>query len=237
VDGVGSSIIGWSQSGWPLTVYQMGTGRLRLFIMGAQHGGPEANTSVLTAMLIEHFGYNQHTIPSNVTMYFMPEANPDGLAMGSRQYVSGVDPNRNWPTADWWPDAYDSNGRLREGLGGPAPFSEQESIAVGNWLWDKWPTFTINYHSVGGFLLGGGPGLGGELAQIMQWTAGYGGSGGGGGGGGGRLGYRATGNMNGWQRGVGMASCIIELGSTWDLEFDRNLAGIKAVLERMRQEG
>ena len=41
--------------------------------------------------------------------------------LGSRQYLSGVDPNRNWPSSDWETDAYDSLGRYYYGLGGPGP--------------------------------------------------------------------------------------------------------------------
>ena len=43
----------------------------------------------------------------------MPVANPDGLADGSRQFLSGVDPNRNWGGSDWRSDAFDSNAVFR----------------------------------------------------------------------------------------------------------------------------
>jgi hypothetical protein len=192
------------------------------------------NTTELTRLLMTHLTANPSAIPSNVMVFAMPEGNPDGLANGSRQYESGVDPNRNWAGADWQSDAYDSNGQYRPGLGGPAPFSEPETAALGNWLWDVRPHFTINYHSVGGFMFGGGDGLAGELAVLYSEASGYPRPTGNGG----RspLTYRATGNMQGWQRSVGMGGCLIELASVRDPEFDRNLAGLQAVLARLGAE-
>src|SRR3990172_13394184 len=228
-----ASVIGWSQLGGPLTVHRYGGGPLRLFILGGQHGGPEANTTHLAQMLMAHLTENPGEIPPNVTVDIMPQGNPDGLLTGSRQYLSGVDPNRNWATPDWQSDAYDSYGRYTPGLGGPSPFSEPETVALGNWLWSVWPHYTINYNSAGGFMFGGGEGLAGELSDVYSEASGYPRPTGGGTGGGSPLGYRATGNMNGWARSVGMGGCLIELASATDPELDRNLAGLRAVLARL----
>ncbi len=234
-----TSIIGWSQGGRPLTVHRYGQGPLRTFILGGQHGAPEANTTELAHLLMDHLAGKPSEIPLNVTVYVMPEGNPDGLATGSRLYMSGVDPNRNWPSPDWGSDAYDSNGSYRLGLGGPEPFSEQETVALANWLWRIRPYFTINYHSAGGFMFGGGDGLAGELAELYAQASGYPRPTAGGGAGSFRspLGYRATGHMNGWQRSVGMGGCLIELTSPYSPELGRNLAGVRAVLTRLGSEG
>ena len=231
--------MGTSQGGRPLIVYRYGYGSLRLFILGGQHGGPEANTTRLAGMLREYFYEKPSEIPPSVTIYVMPEGNPDGLAMGSRLYMSGVDPNRNWAGPDWQSDAYDSNGLFRPGLGGPQPFSEPETTALADWLLRARPHFTINYHSAGGFMFGGGEGLAGELAGLYAQASGYPRPTGGGGAGSFRspLTYRATGHMNGWQRTVGMGGCLIELTTPHDPEFNRNFAGVRAVLERLQDEG
>lgn len=231
-----ASVIGWSQWGQPLTVHRLGNGPLHLFILGGQHGGPEANTTELAQMLMAHLTENPTEIPPHVTVDIMPEGNPDGLLTGSRQFISGVDPNRNWATLDWQSDAYDSYGRFRRGLGGAAPFSEQETEALGNWLWGVWPKYIINYHCAGGFMFGGGEGLEGELSELYSQASGYPRPTAGPGGGGSPLSYRATGNMNGWTRSVGMGGCLIELASATDPEFDRNLAGVRAVLARLGAE-
>lgn len=230
--------VGRSQLGHPLAVHRFGGGRHRLFILGGQHGGPEVNTVHLARMLMAHFAENPTAIPPSVSLFVMPEGNPDGVLIGSRQYVSGVDPNRNWGSPDWQSDAYDSNGQYRPGLGGPEPFSEPETAALAHWLWQTWPVFTINYHSVGGFMFGGGEGLPGELSAIYAEASGYPRpTAGGGGSGRSPLTYRATGNMNGWMRSVGMGGCLVELASSTDPEFQRNLAGVRAVLDRLAAEG
>lgn len=215
-------------------MYRFGDGARKLFILGGQHGGPEANTTELARNLMGRLAENPGDIPPNVSVFVMPEGNPDGLAAGVRQYTSGVDPNRNWGSSDWQSDAYDSNGRFRPGLGGSEPFSEQETSALGNWMWRIWPDFIINYHSAGGFMFGGGEGLQGELADRYAQASGYPRPTGGGG----RspLPYRATGNLNGWARGVGMGGCLIELTSPSDPEFNRNLAGVQAVLARLGEQ-
>src|SRR5690606_18141833 len=114
------------------------------------HGGPEANTILLVERLQQHFLDHPEEIPPGLGLDFLAEANPDGAAAGMRQYLSGVDPNRNWGSADWQSDAWDSSGVFRPGLGGPAPFSEQETRALRDRLLASRPALVINYHSAGG---------------------------------------------------------------------------------------
>lgn len=233
-----TSVLGYSQGGLPLVVHHYGNGGApyRIFVLGAHHGGPEANTQELTRGLMAYFEANPWEIPSNVALDFMPEGNPDGLAVGSRQFLSGVDPNRNWNVPGWEPDAYDSNGRFRYGLGGTEPMSEQETKALADYLYWTHPVYLVNYHCQGGFMFGGGPGIGDELAWLYSQASGFrlpvssGVPGGGS-----RLGYRVTGAMNGWLRGQGIGSSLIELSTTWDPELDRNLKGLRAVLQRLAQ--
>ncbi|MDP8922272.1 MAG: twin-arginine translocation signal domain-containing protein [Chloroflexota bacterium] len=219
--------IGSSQGGLPLIVYHLGDGPTRVLILGGQHGGPEANTIELAHLLLAHFVENPSELPAELTLDILPDANPDGTVAGIRQYLSGVDPNRNWGGPDWQSDAYDSNGRFRPGLGGPAPFSEQETRALADWMLQTRPALTVNYHSAGGFMFGGRDGLAGELTAAYADASGYpvptpgGGS---------PLSYRATGSSNVWARSVGLNGLFIELTTPYVAEFERNLAGLRAVL-------
>ena len=222
-----TTIIGESQRGRPLVVHHLGSGATPLFILGGQHGGPEANTVQLVKQLLAHFEANPHEIPPNARLDILLEGNPDGLAAGSRQFASGVDPNRNWGGPEWQSDAADSNGTFRIGLGGPEPFSEPETQALRSYLMATRPAFVINYHSRGGFILGGRAGTSGALADAFATASGYhrptpgGGTG---------LGYRATGSMNVWMGTEGLGGILVELTTSTDPEFARNLAGIRAVL-------
>jgi hypothetical protein len=122
-----ATVIGTSQTGSMLTLYELGTGPKRVLILGGQHGGPEANTVELVNRVLGYFADNPDAIPAGVELDILPVANPDGLAGGIRQFADGVDPDRNWGGSDWRPDAFDSNAVFRVGLGGPEPFSEPET--------------------------------------------------------------------------------------------------------------
>jgi murein peptide amidase A len=222
--------IGTSQAGEPLVVHHLGDGPKRLLIIGGQHGGPEANTVELVTRLEAHFRDSPDELPSTVGLDLLPVANPDGLALGVRQYLSGVDPNRNWGGSDWQADGYDSNGRLRAGLGGSAPFSEPETQALAGYVLQTRPAFVINYHSAGGFLFGPRGGPGADEAAAFADASGYywptpGAPS--------PLSYRATGSMNVWLRDVGVPGILVELTSARNPELDRNLAGVRAVLAQL----
>jgi len=223
--------IGFSQGGQPLVLRHFGDAKNRVLILGGQHGGPEANTIRLVELLTEHFVTTPGEVPGSVGLDILAITNPDGATVGTRQYLSGVDPNRNWGGPDWAPDASDSNGQFRRGLGGPAPFSEQETQALADWMLANRPLLTVNYHSAGGFMFGTRDGIGAELTELYVNASGYYAPTPGGGGS--PLTYRATGSLNVWARSVGLNTLFIELSTPSITEFDRNLAGLRAVLPRL----
>jgi hypothetical protein len=226
------SVIGTSQNGSPLEMYSLGSGSRRVLALGGQHGGPEANTVELVGGLLDYFDANPDTLPEGIELDVLVVANPDGLAAGSRQFASGVDPNRNWGSSDWRADAFDSNAAFRTGLGGPEPFSEQETRALADWILEHRPAFIVNYHSAGGFMFGARDGFAGELSGAYADGSGYywpaptpsGGQ---------RspLAYQASGSMNVWLRENGIPAVLVELSTPHSTEIERNLAGLKAALD------
>ena len=223
------TVIGFSQGGLPLVVHHLGDGARRVLVVGGQHGGPEANTIRLADGLLTYFADHPEELPAAAGLDFLTAANPDGAESGSRQFLSGVDPNRNWGSADWQADAWDSNGLFRPGLGGPSPFSEPETRALRGWILDSRPELVINYHSAGGFMFGGQ----GEVVEAYAEASGYrrptpGGPS--------PLGYRVTGSMNVWLREQGLPGILIELTSPYNPEIERNLAGLRAVLRVLSPE-
>jgi Zinc carboxypeptidase len=221
-------IIGYSQGGQPLIIQHLGSGQTHVLILGGQHGGPERNTVQLVEGLYDYFSSNPEQIPSGVELDLLSMANPDGVADGSRQFLSGVDPNRNWGGPDWRSDAYDSNARFRVGLGGPEPFSEQETRALADWVLRVHPALVVNYHSAGNFMFGGRDGLAGDISTAYADASGYywpqpgrGSS---------PLPYQASGSMNVWLRETGIPGILVELSTPSTSEISRNLAGLKASL-------
>jgi hypothetical protein len=182
--------------------------------------------------LLEYFDANPTDVPAGFQLDIMPVGNPDGLATGTRQFVDGVDPNRNWGGSDWRADAFDSNAVFRTGLGGPEPFSEPETQALANWVLTNRPAFIVNYHSAGGFMFGSRDGVAGELSSAYADASGYAWPSPGGGSPGQRspLPYQASGSMNVWLRETGIPAILVELATLRGTEIERNLAGVKAVL-------
>ena len=220
--------IGFSKGGQPLVVQHLGEASSRVLIIGGQHGAPEANTIELVKRLTEYFVDHRDELSPGLMLDILAVANPDGATAGSRQYLNGVDPNRNWGGPDWQSDGWDSNGRFTPGIGGPEPFSEQETRALADWMLKTRPVLTVNYHSAGGFLLAGRDGQVGELSEAYANASGYwrpqpgpGSS---------PLPYRATGSLNVWARSVGLNTLFIELSTPSAIEYDRNLAGLRAML-------
>jgi hypothetical protein len=143
-------VIGYSVEGRPIEVVRLGSGPRPVVIVGAIHGS-EGNTEVLVNQLLRHFAATLHLLPPEVSLYFLPALNPDGLSRGERYNAHGVDLNRNWDSGDWQPDSRDSSGRVAGG-GGAAPFSEPETRILAEWLLRQrdtsgQPVTALFYHS------------------------------------------------------------------------------------------
>jgi hypothetical protein len=87
----------------------------------------------------------------------------------------------------------------------------------------------INYHSAGGFVLGDVEGRSGELAATYArasnywWPASglY------------PFAYPATGTMDAWLGMIRVPNLFVELTDFADVELERNLAGLRAVIAQL----
>ncbi len=220
--------IGASTEGRPITGVRIGVGPLKLALIGATHGAPEANTYQLVQQLADYFRAHPAEVPAQVSLYVIPLLNPDGLALGSRFNARQVDLNRNLDTSadacpenDWRAVVAGAYGLTSE-TGGPYPESEVESRIVRDFLLDAHAA--IFFHSNAGVVFPAcqhPPST--RLAQVFAegsnyefipiWDR-----------------YVITGGMHDWAGGMGIAAVTPEL-LTGDLpEFDQNLRGVQAVL-------
>jgi murein DD-endopeptidase MepM/ murein hydrolase activator NlpD len=223
--------IGHSVQGRPLTAYRFGEGPLKVVLVGNIHGGYEANTYELARRLVAHFHARAGSVPAAVSLWILPTINPDGLAAGERRNANDVDLNRNADTDldgcagnDWAPDTSDSEG-LHPGGGGPHPFSEPESIALRDFLSDAW--LAVFYHSAAEAIFVDTcrhhlPSA--RLAQVLSEATGYPVPAEG------WIGYPITGDVADYLAGEGVAAVTVELTDFEDPEFERNLAGVQALL-------
>jgi len=228
-------IIGTSIEGHPLEVYMFGdTARpYRRLIVAGIHGGYEGNTVELAYQLMTYIYDNPEIIPADVTLFIMPNLNPDGFARGkkadpdARANANNVDLNRNWPyqwESEWSRDGCFSWRILSAGNYGG---SEPETGSLINFI-NLWkPDAIISYHSAAlGILPGGRPDYPPSiaLAEAISGVSTYpyppld-------------LGCDYTGNLTDWAANtLGIPSVDIELNNHFDTDFDMNLRILQVFL-------
>lgn len=150
-----SLTIGESVLGQPIEAYRFGSGATGIVLVGGIHGGSEANTVRLAMEFITLFQRSADLIPSAVSLYIIPNMNPDGYAQAGiegRVNANGVDLNRNWDCR------WQKNSGLYKGAAyhtGTRAFSEPESRAVRNFVDYVGAETVVFYHSHGGFIFYG----------------------------------------------------------------------------------
>ena len=129
--------IGASVRGRPITVLARGNaaGERKFLVLGCIHGNECAGAAVVRRLVAAPVATHQ------LDLWLLPNLNPDGRVVGTRQNARGVDLNRNFP-AGW-----QAGGRPFDSeYGGPNPFSEPETRAVRRLLVRLRPDVTIWFH-------------------------------------------------------------------------------------------
>ncbi|HUV74270.1 MAG TPA: M14 family metallopeptidase [Anaerolineae bacterium] len=230
----GSELLGKSWEGHPIVAHRFGTGPRKVVLVGNIHGGTEVNTHQLAQEMIAYFQENADEMPPEVTLWIIPTANPDGLENDTRCNAHMVDLNRNADTDsdscvenDWAQDTYTTE-TIIEGGGGPYPFSEVEAQLLRDFAGDA--EVAIFYHSMAGMIFvtscadhAPSEGLARRLSEATGypfaeegWAS-----------------YPVTGAIVDYLAYHGVAAVEVELTTKVDTEFERNLAGVRAVLQSL----
>ena len=243
-----ATVIGYSTGGLPIESYTFGDGLTRVAFIGGIHGGTEWNTILLAYTAIDYFTKHPRVIPATLTLHIVPSANPDGQKLvtgswgrfqardvravaGGRFNQNGVDLNRNWG-CDWAAEAW--WGAVQTS-GGTAPFSEQETRVLRDFLMDDWHgrgavQGVVFWHSaVPGVFAGGCTGkyaLAERLAAAYARAAAY------------PYGksftqYPITGDATNWLATQQIPAIIVELATNTSMEWPQNRAGMLAVLAQL----
>ena len=214
--------VGESAEGRPIVAFALGEGPVAVLLIGGIHGGAELNSAAVVWELLGHFQSTPALVPHGLSLVFVPEANPDGLAHGTRALASGVDANRNWPTPDWSPDTFGPGGREIAGGGGDTPFSEPETRALANLIELTRPLAIVSFHSAAGLAMGGSvaraSGLLDAYAAGSRYPVGD------------FLAYPVSGDLAQWCDEQHLPTIEIELSDHAEPETDRNLAGVAGIL-------
>lgn len=244
--------IGTSVEGRSLQAFTYGTGDTHLVFIGGIHGGYEWNSVLLSYQLIDYLEANPSAIPSNLSITVIPSANPDGLfrVIGKegrftaddvpattaqpeglgRFNANNVDLNRNF-ACKWKPE---SVWRGKATSAGTTAFSEPEALAIKNFLTAHTPDAVIFYHSQSNAIYASEceNGILPETRTLMSTYASA-------------TGYPAvdtfdayevTGDAEGWLASIQIPAITVELKTHEAIEWDRNLAGVKALFEQYSKQ-
>jgi hypothetical protein len=213
--------------------------------VGGIHGGYEWNSVLLAYKFIDYLNLNPEIIPENLNVVVIPSANPDGLfkVVGKEgrftvldvqtNLISGtgrfnannVDLNRNF-ACKWKPT---STWRQKSVSAGTSAFSEPEAKAIQNFVIANNPKAVIFWHSQSNAVYASEceNGILPETLNVMNTYAKASGypaisvfdS------------YEITGDAEGWLASINIPAITVELKTHEDIEWDKNLAGIKALFE------
>jgi glucan-binding YG repeat protein/murein tripeptide amidase MpaA len=181
-----TEVIGKSVDGRDLHAVKVGNGSKEIFINGSHHAREHMTTNLLMEMIDEYAksyadgtnfsGYNTRKLLNNVTIWFVPMVNPDGVTLVQKGHLSaknpnyvlmlnnnsrdfstwkanvrGVDLNRQYP-ADWATIANNTGKPSPQNYKGTKPLSEPEAIAVYNFTKKHQFKTAVAYHSSGQIL-------------------------------------------------------------------------------------
>lgn len=238
-------VIGTSVQGRAIDSYTYGTGDTHLAFVGGMHGGYEWNSVLLAYQFMDYLAANPQVIPKNITVAVIPDANPDGVykVVGkegrfTRTDVKGteesqtpgrfnahnVDLNRNFD-CKWQPQSMWKGNKVSAGT---APFSELETRAIRDFVLAYKPQAVVFWHSQANAVYASEckKGILPKTLDIMNTYAKA-------------AGYPAvrsfdayaiTGDSEGWLASINIPAITVELKTHETIEWDKNLAGIKALL-------
>lgn len=236
--------IGTSVQGRKIESYTYGNGPTQIAFVGGVHGGYEWNSILLAYKFIDYLNANPTVIPKDLTVSIVPNANPDGMfkvvgkegrflateilkdekiQASGRFNANNVDLNRNFD-CEWKPE---STWRGNIVSAGKSVFSEPEAKALRDFVLNNKFKSVIFWHSQSGIVYGSDceNGILPETVKIMNTyakAAGYGAvekfSA-----------YKVTGDSEGWLAKIGIPAITVELTNHESIEWEKNLAGIKAL--------
>ncbi len=242
----GFAVIGKSVQGRNIETYTYGNGDKHLLFVGGVHGGYEWNSVLLAYEFKDYLEVNSGTLPKNLKVTVIPSLNPDGvfkiigkegrfaitdapadetLSAPGRFNANGVDLNRNfdckWQSESTW--------RGTKVSGGSAAFSEPEALTLKNFVLANKPSAVIFWHSQSNAVYASEceAGILPETRNVMNayskasgyppidaFSA-----------------YSITGDAEGWLASIGIPAITVELKTHQTVEWEKNLAGIKALFE------
>jgi g-D-glutamyl-meso-diaminopimelate peptidase len=238
-------VVGKSVQGRNIESYTYGNGSTSLMFVGGIHGGYEWNSVLLAYQIMDYIKENPEVVPKNLKVTIIPAANPDGVykiigkegrftlgdVPGGEDQSSGrfnahnIDLNRNfacnWKSTSTW--------RSKVVSAGTKAFSEPEAAALRDFIQKEKPSAVVWWHSQANAVYASqcNKGILPETLDIMnayakaakypsikKFDA-----------------YAISGDAEGWLASIGIPAITVEMKTHESVEFDKNLAGVKALFE------
>jgi g-D-glutamyl-meso-diaminopimelate peptidase len=244
-------IIGSSVEGRNIEAFTYGNGTTSLMFVGGMHGGYEWNSVLLAYQFMDYLEAHPELIPKNLSISVIPSANPDGVfkvigkegrfaisdvptkkqPVGTGRFnAHDVDLNRNFD-CNWKPT---SSWQSKIVSAGTSAFSEPEAQAIRDFALKNKPAGAIFWHSQADAVYASECNKG-ILPKTLDIMTAYAKA----------AGYPAvksfdaypvSGDSEGWLASVGIPAITVELKTHETVEWDKNLAGIKALLTYYSQK-
>ena len=242
---IGKSVAGRDIVSFTFTANQNSTSTKQLAFVGGIHGGYEWNSVMLAYQMIDYLTANPEIIPKNLTVTIIPDANPDGvykvtgkegkfsladvknnLPNGTGRFnANNVDLNRNfacnWQATSTW------KGNIVSA--GTNVFSEPEAMAIKNFVSKNNLVAAVFLHSQSNAVYASACNNGilagtRNIMNLYSQASGYPAvdtfdS------------YAITGAVEDWLASINIPAITVELKTHETVEWDKNLAGMKALFE------
>jgi len=240
-------VIGVSVEGRDIEAYTFGQGDTRLLFVGGVHGGYEWNSTILAYQFVDYFSADSSVLPEGVSVTIIPTLNPDGLyAVTGKEGIftvdditvdisdgtgrfnaNDVDLNRNFD-CKWAPE---SSWRGKVVSAGTGAFSEPEAAALRDFVVGFDFDTVVFWHSQANTVYAsecenGVLPMTSDIMNLYATAAGY------------RAvesfdAYPITGDAEGWLASIGVPAITVELKTHETIEWEKNLAGVQALLQYM----
>ncbi len=248
VETIGSSVQGRKIEAYTFRPVQGGTSTRNLLFVGGIHGGYEWNSVLLAYQAIDYLKANPSLIPADLSVTIIPNLNPDGVFQVTKKEgrftvadipasvpngtgrfnVHSVDLNRNfdckWQATSTWKTNIVSAGT--------GAFSEPEAVALKNLVLKNKPLGVVFWHSQSNTVYASEcqngilPGTlaimkaystASGYAEAKTFTS-----------------YAITGDAGDWLASINIPAITVELSTHESIEWEKNLAGIKALFSFYR---
>lgn len=234
-NGIEEISIGRSARNNSIEAVRFGTGGDVVVFIGGMHAGFSPSTVAIAQRAVDYFSNNPDRIPSTATLYIVISASPDSPQapgeLSGRLNANGVDLNRNWDCR--WAEDAKWRGVVYPGIGGPSPFSEPETRSLADFIQgvDAEAVVFWEARAVDGMVSPGNcgtrPRVSAALGDVYGRAAGY------------RVAdfedvtnQELNGDGTNWLDSISIPAIAVLLPSYTSTDWENNLKGMLAVLEK-----